>query len=197
MKKYLAESGMIVFSVLFALMINSLVENRATNKKKEAAIASLSKEINNNRATIERWREKHSSMYTRLSEVAFGKNDSLMQELKKQPMLNMGVLFENANLIDYLLQSTAWETVKETDLLNEFEFETVKSLSEAYDLQNLISDVTVQRIIDNFYLMETLKTENIEVTLIQISMMMSELVGQENIMPMLFDKAIDELEKEK
>lgn len=196
MKKHLSEGLLIVFSVLFALMINSLVESRKTQKQKRAAKLSLIKELKNNKDIVMGWQTRHRNMQETLSTIAFGKNDSLKNELKKYKYLNFGVIFEHPNLIDELLQKTSWESVQRTEVLNGFEFETIESLSKAYDLQDVITEKTIMRLIEHYYEKESLDIQNLEITLAQLSIMMGELVGQEYMIPRLYEDAIKSLESE-
>jgi len=76
-KKYLAEGLLIIFSVLFALLINKLFDDHKTNSKKEIAVESIIEELHHNAEIIKNWKERHIKIRDKISSIIEGKNDSL------------------------------------------------------------------------------------------------------------------------
>lgn len=64
-KNYFAEGLLIVFSVLFALFINKLFDDYKTNTRKAIAIESIQKELYQNAAILDNWREHHVEIQKR------------------------------------------------------------------------------------------------------------------------------------
>jgi hypothetical protein len=194
-KKYLAEGVLIVFSVLFALFINKLFDDYKTNESKTIAIESIRKELHRNAGILKNWKEQHIEVRNRITDILEGRNDSLKTELLKYEFLNLGVLTNNKSLIDAILTSTAWESAKSTGIISEFDFETTQKLTHVYSMQELITEVTIAKIIDYYFEASTHKMENIDRVLVQFQLRFWELTGQEELMIDLYKQAINQTVK--
>jgi hypothetical protein len=194
-KKYLAEGVLIVFSVLFALFINKLFDDYKTNESKTIAIESIRKELHRNAGILKNWKEQHIEVRNRITDILEGQNDSLKTELLKYEFLNLGVLTNNKSLIDAILTSTAWESAKSTGIISEFDFETTQKLTHVYSMQELITEVTIAKIIDYYFEASTHKMENIDRVLVQFQLRFWELTGQEELMIDLYKQAINQTGK--
>ncbi|USD24947.1 hypothetical protein [Flagellimonas marinaquae] len=194
-KKYFAEGLLIVFSVLFALLINKLFEDYKTNKKKTVAIESLRKELYRNSAILKNWKEQHIEIRNRINEVIEGRNDSLKTELMKYNYLNLGVLTKNESLIDAILTNTAWESAKSTGIIAEFDFETTQKLTYVYSMQDVLTNRTIAKIMDFYFDTNAHNMENIDQSLVQFQLRFWELTGQEELIGNLYTEAIKELKK--
>ena len=195
LKKYLAEGLLIVFSVLFALFINKLVDDHKTNKKKTIAIESIKKELYRNSAIINKWKERHIKIRNRITELVEGRNDSLKTELLKHEFLNLGVLTNNESLIDAILTNTAWESAKSTGIISEFDFDTTQKLTHVYSMQEVLTERTVIKILDYYFDSNAHNMENIDQTLTQFQLRFWELTGQEELMTNLYNEAINQTKK--
>jgi hypothetical protein len=194
-KKYFAEGILIVFSVLFALLINKLFEDYKTNSKKTIAIESIQKELYRNSEILEDWKKKHIEIRNRITEIIDGKNDSLKTELLKYEFLNLAVLTNNESLIDAILTNTAWESAKSTGVISEFDFETTQKLTHVYTMQEVLTDKTIAKILDYYFDANAHNMENIDQILIQFQLRFWELTGQEELMTDLYIEAIKEMKK--
>ncbi|QNL20707.1 hypothetical protein HZR84_01665 [Hyphobacterium sp. CCMP332] len=195
-KKYLAEGFLIVFSVLFALFINQLVEDYKTKKRKIIALESIHKELVQNEEILTKWRDKHVEIRNRISSIMSGEMDSLKIELMQYDYLNLGVLTNNESLIDAILTSTAWESARSTGIVSEFDFETTQKLTHVYSMQQNITDKTLMKIIDYYFDSDAHDLKEIDRTLLQFQLRFSELTGQENLMAFLYAEAIKSTENE-
>ena len=97
---------MIIFSVLFALLINKLYNDYQISKQKEIALSSIKQEIIQNKKLIGYWQSKHFPLKEKIDTLVEGKNDSLKNELEKYKYFNLAVLLENGTLVDALLANT-------------------------------------------------------------------------------------------
>lgn len=194
LKKYLVDGLLIVFSVLFALFINKLAESTKINKQKKIAIESIQKELYRNAGIVNDWYPRHKATMVRINDVLEGRNDSLKNEFLKYQFLNLALLTEDESLMDAFLTNTAWETAKTTQVISEFDFETIRSLTFVYDMQEVITEKTMIKILDYYFDREAHNLEQLEPTLIQFQLRFSELVGQEALIQDFYDKAINRLE---
>ncbi|WP_421889895.1 hypothetical protein [Marinoscillum sp.] len=193
MKKYFADGLLIVFSVLFALLINKLYTDYQTNQKKEFALKSIKQELEQNLTIVQTWKERHSAIRNRLSDLNEGKTDTLKQQLQQYPFFNFGVLTDGQSLINEIMINTAWETSKTTGIISEFDFKTTEKLTYVYLMQEVITDRTISNILDLYFDMETHKMENLGPVLIQFELYFGELVGQEYLLEHLYEDAISQL----
>ncbi len=190
-KKYLGEGTLIIFSVLFALLINKAFESYQTSKRKEVALESISKELHRNQEILNRWKDKHVIIRDRLVALTRGKNDSLKQVLLNKPYLDLGLLTNNESLIDAFLTNTAWESAKHTGIIAEFDFETTQKLTHVYDMQQVLSEKTLQKILDYYFDAGSHDTANMDQVLIQFQLLFWELTGQEFLMVTLYEEALE------
>ncbi|MHA7100655.1 hypothetical protein [Roseivirga pacifica] len=194
-KKYIGEGLLIVFSVLFALLINKLFEDYKTNKEKTIAIESIQKELYRNSAIINNWKEKHLKIRDRITEIIEGRNDSLKTELLKYNFLNLSVLTKGENLIDAIVTNTAWESAKSTGIISEFDFATTQKLTFVYSMQDVLTERSTIKILDYYFDTNSHNMESIDQTLIQFQLRFQELTGQEELITNLYREAINELNK--
>jgi hypothetical protein len=195
LKKYFAESLLIVFSVLFALFINKLFDDYKTNEKKTTALESIEKELYRNAAILSDWKEHHIKIRNRITEIVEGRNDSLKTELLKYEFLNIGVITNNKSLIDDILTNTAWESAKSTGIISEFDFETTQKLTHVYSMQEVLTERTMANITDFYFDTNAHNMENIDQTLIQFQLRFWELTGQEGLITNLYSEAISQIKK--
>jgi hypothetical protein len=193
-KKYLAEGFLIVFSVLFALLINKLFDDYKTLQKKEVALESIKKELNRNALIIKDWKARHVAMRDRLVSINEGNNDSIKNALLKNKYFDLGILTNQESLIDNTLTKTAWESAKSTGIVAEFEFETIEVLTQVYSLQDLITEKTIGELLNFYFNTETHNLDNLEQTLIQFQLRFWELTGQEELMSYLYSDSIKKIE---
>ena len=193
LKKYLAEGLLIVFSVLFALFINKLSDDYKTRKQKVIALQSIKSELYRNAAIVADWRKKHAKVLGRLDSILQGKNDSLKAKLQGTDFLDFGMLTNEQSLIDATLTDTAWEAAKSTEIISEFDFESVQNITQAYKVQNILMEKTVTGMVGLFFDPVILDNQNLEMTLIQFNLRFGELVGQERTLEQLYEDAIQSI----
>lgn len=193
-KKYLLEGILIVFSVMLALFLNKTVERIETNNQRDQAIANIRAELENNLSVVERWTRQHEFVAGRVNRLLEGKNDSLRKQMLNSSIFNIGVLTDNRSIIDANLSNTAWETAKTTQIINEFDFETVQLLTSTYSLQELIMDQTIPEILSLYFDRETHDPGKLDGTLVQFKLRFEELLGQERLITDVYRGAVAKLE---
>src|SRR5688572_82384 len=75
--KLLIESGLIVFSVLFALFIDRMATNTETNHQKKTALARIYQEVSENEKLIRELIILHDSVIQNLNVAIGSQNDTL------------------------------------------------------------------------------------------------------------------------
>ena len=194
-KKYLGESLLIVFSVLFALFINKAFDDYKTRKEKAIAKESIMNELYRNQAILASWKPRHIEIRDRVIDIVEGRGDSLKTELRKYDYFSLGVLTKNESLVDALLTSTAWESAKTTGILSEFDYETIQQLTLVYDMQEVLSERTFANILDYYFDSESHDMQNLDQILVQYQLRFWELVGQEELMTTFYEDAIKQINR--
>ena len=198
--KYISESLMIVFSVLFALFINQLAQNYAKHKDKKIAQNNIVEELKNNEKIVKDWVKNHQKILNNLKDLTEDKNDSLKNLLVKNKFFELGMLNGNNSLTKEFPVSTAWETTKSTGIISEFEFEKIQVLTETYTQQNLILMQTFQKINDEYFSnLQHQPLSNYENHIDQKSLqyfyLFRELVGQEKFLLDYYENILGKLDK--
>lgn len=130
--RVIVESALIVFSVLLALAVDEWRDNRSQRVRTEAALAAILSELEANRAAMQRARDLHESIATRLQ---------AMQESGTMPTRDEASsgLFRPARVI-----STAWASAREAGALDELPYDLVLSLSRLYGSQERYEQLSSQ-----------------------------------------------------
>ena len=82
------ESGLIVFSVLFALLVDRLADEYRENQQKHYALARIHQELLANQALIRNVIERHQLALTNLIRAKSHSKDSLRLFVEKQAYLD-------------------------------------------------------------------------------------------------------------
>lgn len=194
LKQYLGECLLIVFSVLFALFINKAFEEYKTNREEAIARESIKRELIQNQVILNKWQEKHLAITDRISNALENKEDSLKAELKKYDYLNLMILTNYESIIDEMPTKTAWESAKTTGIISEFDYETIQKLTRVYNLQEILTERTIMKVMDYYYDTESHNLKNLDKILVQFYLRFWELTGQEVSMINSYKAAINELE---
>ncbi|NNJ89502.1 MAG: hypothetical protein HKP53_08870 [Eudoraea sp.] len=194
LKKYLAESVLIVFSVLFALFINKLFDDHKTEERKQIALESIQKEIIRNNAILTEWKTHHIAMRDRIKSLVDQKNDSLKNVLLASKYLDLGLLSDQQSLINDILSDTAWESARTTGIIQAFNFEQIELLTKVYKMQEVLIDKTLMNILDLYFNADTHNMKNLDPTLLQLQLRFQELTGQEELMNYLYGEALKNFE---
>lgn len=121
--RFIAESLLIVFSVLLALGVNEWQDRRGRRERATVALHSIQAELEANRESVIRAWTNHVSM-----------RDSLQSYTTRREMLPariyLGGVFRPA-----ATQSTAWDSARETGVTTDLPFGLVLTLSRTYDRQ--------------------------------------------------------------
>lgn len=192
-RKYFGESLLIVLSVLLALGVNSLAAKYRTDKKKKIALASIQKEMESNQAIFKRWVKSHGQMSDKINSITSENLDSVRSIIVNDGIVNLIALFEEPTLIDRMVQKTAWETAKSTGILSEFNFEKTKRLANVYDMQSIIMEKTLPKLIEAFFSKDSLEPNSLKKSIVQMRLLFLELIGQEKVMIGFYEDGLDAL----
>lgn len=179
-KKYIADGLLIIFSVLLALFVGNIAENRKINKQKAQLVNSLTKELSTNKMHIERW---------------LPKQQAFLQTIKEGNLKSIDDTSYNNLTFDAFLRKSAWETTKITGIVSEFDIESLEKLSDAYTMQELIWQETIKEVTKISFDENYQKPENFDKANLKLKISLEVLVMQEKILLVMYNRAIEQLEK--
>jgi hypothetical protein len=179
LKKLLLECLLIVFSVLLALFINRTAENSKTRNQKRVALERIYKEVIKNYAVTQEWQARHQLYLDRTTRFVTNKNDSLRIRLLKKEYLDFDLITDGKGLTSNTMSSTAWDAAKSTQIISEFEYETVETLTRLYQSQQYALDV-LNKLVAFYFDNSVFHDEtHFQQTMIKLQLLFTELVIQE------------------
>lgn len=194
-KKLFIEGTLIVFSVLFALFITQLVENYKVRKKEKQALDNIHTELSTNGQILTGWIYRHERMKDVLTKMVENPEDSLRKLLAEKNFLDLSILTEEKSFIEAILNDTAWESAKSTQIISEFDFSTVQYFTRIYELQKILQNESIRKFTNTYFERESQDLKNLPATLLQLQLILSEIVGQEKTLKYMLDQTIIEKRK--
>ena len=192
-KKYIAEGLLIVFSVLFALFISKVSEDAKTEKTKANALAQIQSELSDNQRILGDWMKAHKSIVENLKVLIEQDKDSIARIVEQNGYVPMTIILDKQSLIEEPLSKSAWDSAQSIGILSEFDFETLQSISQCYELQDYIMKTSIDRIVEQYFE----KSTNINATknfLIGLKLRFENLQGQEFTLKRIYRETLKRLE---
>lgn len=191
--KYIKEGFLIVFSVLFALLINKIAEDAKTNKYKNNALKQIKEELTVNQNILNDWIKTHQGIVENLNTLIESKSDSIQKVVEEKNYLPMQVILYEKSLIDDPLSNSAWNSAQSSGILSEFDFETLQNISQTYQLQEYIMQTSIDRIVEVYFSKSTNK-ENAKELLIELRSRFQNLQGQEFRLKTVYENTLSKIE---
>lgn len=188
---YFFQAILIIFSVLFALLINRYTENLKIKKQKNIAWESIRQELKNNYIILKDWQQRHEETLSHTQNLLKLPPDSLQRIIFSTGSFNFGALTGGKSLLDDIPTSTAWDTAKSTGIISEFDYNTIEKLTKIYTLQDNILNYTLRNLLDLFYDRTTQQQEEMNVTLVLFQSQFREIIGQERLLLEYYEQMPD------
>lgn len=190
-KDYLFQALLIIFSVLFALLINRYTENLKVKKQKNIAWSSIQQELTSNHAILLDWQQRHEKIFFRINELLELPDDILQEKFFHTGSFYFGVMTDNKSILDDIMTNTAWETARSTGIISEFDYADVERLTKIYDLQENIINYTLRALMDLLHDRSSQSSEDIRVTLLLFRSLFYDLKSQEFLLLQLYEQIPD------
>lgn len=181
------ESGLIVFSVLFALFIDRMATNAKTNEQKKTALARIQQEVLENEKLIKELITLHDSVIQNLNAAIGSQNNTVRQQIARDGYLDYRLLANGNSLFPRYPTSTAWEAAKSTGIISEFDYETIEACEGVYKLQEIIVTNTLPKIVEDLF---NLDSAQMQPKLIKFRSKFEEIRRQEKTLQRLLREAI-------
>ncbi|MEM7573934.1 MAG: hypothetical protein AAF433_13590 [Bacteroidota bacterium] len=193
MKKIIRESLLIVFSILFALVINEWRANQKLRVEKEKILDSIVLELENNLASLEEVAPYHAQVAERLNELLT--QEYLEDSLGNQNPIEVFLQHSGYGLQEPRVQANAWQTAQLSGTLSQFDNETIYELSKLYELQNEGVEAAWKKIVEMFYDNDSFEAIHRMAVLQKLQLSMASLSGMEEYLIEKHQKTLDFLNK--
>src|SRR5688572_26243372 len=128
--KLLLESGLIIFSVLFALFIDRLAENHKTEQQKNVALERIRNELTSNLALVKAVLPVHEQILRKLTQAVSTPDDTFRLQLLRKGYLDFSLLAEGHSIYPRLPTNSSWEAAQATGIMAELDYRTVEACTE-------------------------------------------------------------------
>ncbi len=188
--RYALEAALIVFSVLLALFLDQVIEERRENRTIDEIVGHVAGEMQNNLDIINEWLPYHQEVAAKLDRHLA--SDELMTALLADGGINYFDILPRGVIQDFYSESS-WQLAQQSEMTARLDFEVTNAMSKAYHSQAMVS-ATLQRMSDFFFDRATMDPEQLEHSLTILRNLMRELAGQEAVLRQLYEDALEEIE---
>ncbi|MEM9056949.1 MAG: hypothetical protein AAGD86_05695 [Pseudomonadota bacterium] len=188
--RYAVEALLIVFSVLLALYLDRMLEDRREARAVEDLLGHVADEMRSNLAILDEWLPYHEAVVTALDQhLASGK---LRSSLVANGSIDYLRLMERGVLQDFY-STSSWRIAEQSESTSRIGFDVVHALSVAYGSQAFV-DKTLERVSDFFFDRQSLDPAMVQQSLGILRNLMQELAGQEVVLRQHYRVALAEVE---
>jgi hypothetical protein len=185
--RILAESVLIVFSILLALFVDQWREGLRLDRLRDRAIADIHEEIENNRTAVDGVVVYHTAVRESLG--------NLWQRIERsgssaQPGFDLIAGVARAGIRPPAIRRTAWETAISTDAVTLMDYSLIYRLGGLYDTQTTGVESTLARIQDFVFDPMLFEPARAGAAVRMIHALVSELAGQEYYLSAHYDSVL-------
>ncbi|PKV53064.1 hypothetical protein ATE84_5198 [Aquimarina sp. MAR_2010_214] len=191
--KLLMESGLIVFSVLLALIISEWRNNYNEKVKTEKILENINKEVAENQKFLKTLIPYHNQVSEKIKHII--KNDSLESNLFTDDGFAFGEFASNG-IMQGTLNDIVWTVAKTDKISNRISLDKSRVLYEVYEQQQAIN-ITIRRIIDFLSSREIQRKNLLHENVTVINVLFNELTSQEKTLNYKYENALQFLNKNK
>jgi hypothetical protein len=134
----------------------------------------------------------HGVILANLDRVLSNKDDTLRRRIMQKEYLDFQLLSGGKSLYPRFPARTSWEAALSTGIITEFDYGLIEVLTGVYSSQETISQLTLQKIIDDLYDVEAPDRER---KLIKLKLEFGELISQEQTLLERIEESRKKLEK--
>ena len=181
---YLLEATLIVFSVMLALFLDSVLEDRREERINELA-GNIGDEIRSNLAIVNEWLPYHKAVIDEIDRYL--NSDELLRSLLTADGIDYGRLMKKGLIQDFYSDSS-WQLAQQSEITSRIEFEISQHNVNA----------TLNRFSDFAFARQTQDPSQLVVSLRILRNLFQELSGQQDVLRHKYRealKAVDALEE--
>ena len=189
--RHALEAVLIVFSVLLALFLDNVFEERREQQTLRELIGHVTDEMQANLAIADEWLPYHRSVINKVDRYL--ESDALRQSLLEDDSIDYAPLMTRGLIQDFY-SSAAWQLVQQSEVSAKMDFEVSSAISRAYLSQDNVNQ-TLQRFSDFGFDRATYDPDQLLVSLRLLRNLMQEIAGQENVLRANYQAALTAVER--
>lgn len=184
------EAVLIVFSVLLALFLDGVIQDRREARLVDELLALIAGEMNSNLAIVDEWLPYHRNVVDEIDRYLAS------EELRESLLIDDGIdygRFMKRGLIQDFYSISSWQLAQQNEVTSGIDFEVASRISRAYlSQQNVIW--TIQRFSDFFFDRQAHDPDQLVNSLRILRNLMQELSGQQSVLQYNYREALEAIE---
>lgn len=189
--RYALEAILIVFSVLLALFLDSVLEDRREARIIDELTSHIADEMKSNLAIVDEWLPYHRTVIGEIDRYLA--SDELLQSLLISDGIDYGRLMEKGLIQDFYSNSS-WQLAQQSEITSRIEFDVSYAISQAYLSQQNVNR-TVRRFSDFFFARQTHDPEQLVTSLRILRNLLQELAGQQDVLQYNYREALKAVDR--
>ena len=189
--RYIVEAALIVFSVLLALFLDSVIENRREARIVDELVSHVADEMKSNLTIVDEWLPYHRSVIDEIDRYLA--SDELQQSLLSADGIDYGRLMERGLIQDFYSNSS-WQLAKQSEITSRVDFEVTYAISQAYLSQDNVN-LTLQRFSDFVFERQTHDPDQLVISLRILRNLLQELSGQQSVLQHNYREALQAVDR--
>lgn len=184
--RYTLEAILIIFSVLLALFLDSVLEDRKEARIVEELVSHVADEMRSNLAVVDEWLPYHRNVINEIDRyLAAGE---LRQDLLTTDGIDYGRLMPKGLIQDFYSHSS-WQLAQQSEMTSRIEFDVTYAISQAYLSQQNVNR-TLQRFSDFVFDRSTHDPDQLVTSLRILRNLLQELSGQQSVLQHNYEEAL-------
>ncbi len=189
--RYTLEAILIVFSVLLALYLDNVFEDRREARIIDELVSHITDEMNSNLAIVDEWLPYHRTVIDEIDRYLG--SDELLQSLLTANGIDYGRLMERGLIQDFYSISS-WQLAQQSEITSRIEFSTTYAISRAYLSQQNVN-LTLERFSDFVFERQTHDPDEVVTSLRILRNLLQELSGQQSVLQINYREALQAVDQ--
>ncbi len=184
--RYSLEAIFIVFSVLLALFLDNVLEDRRDARVIDDLVSHIADEMRSNLAIVDQWLPYHRTVVDEIDRYLA--SDELQQSLLTADGIDYGRLMERGLIQDFY-RNSSWQLAQQSEMTSRIEFSVTDAISKAYLSQQNVN-LTLQRFSDFVFERQTHDPNQLVNSLRILRNLLQELSGQQSVLQHNYQEAL-------
>lgn len=183
------EAILIVFSVLLALFLDNVIEERKEARKVNELVSHIADEMKSNLTIVDEWLPYHRAVVDEVDRYL--ESDELQDRLLTADGIDYGPLMERGLIQDFYSISS-WQLAQQSEVTSGIEFDVASKISRAYLSQQNVNQ-TILRFSDFFFDRQTHDPDQLVNSLRILRNLLQELSGQQSVLQHHYRVALESI----
>jgi hypothetical protein len=189
--RYTLEAILIVFSVLLALFLDNVFEDRRESRTIDELVSHITDEMKNNLAVVDEWLPYHRAVIDEIDRHLA--SEELQQSLLTPDGIDYSRLMERGLIQDFY-STSSWQIAHQSEITSRIEFDLTYAISKAYLSQQNV-DLTLGRFADFVFERQTHDPDQVVISLRILRNLLQELSGQEYVLQKSYREALQAVDQ--